>query len=114
MPHFISFGSKILLIIYIRRNLNRNTVGYFEAISFKTNNLFGIISKQIYFLYSEIKKNLGTDPIITKISLKTKSFVCFNGVLAFILKFIRQDLISKSDTPAFLSHIDKRSEEHTS
>jgi hypothetical protein len=47
-----------------------------------------------------------TDAVVAQVILETECRVGFDGVRAFVLKFIRAQLVEQADTASFLIEID--------
>ena len=50
-------------------------------------------------------KDLGPDPVISKIRLETQGEVGFDRILAFILQLVRAELVHQPDPTSFLVQI---------
>ena len=72
MPHFFFLGQQVLFVVVSGFKLNGHAFDYFNAVPFKTNNLFRVVRQQTQTMSPQIHKDLRTHTVITQIRREAK------------------------------------------
>src|SRR6266536_5567491 len=107
MSHLRSFGLEIFGVVRIGFAANRHLFHHLEAVTFKSDNFFGVIGQKTKPADSEIEKNLRAETVIAQIAWVTKPGICLHRVQAFLLQFVSVNFCCEPDTTPFLPHVNQ-------
>ena len=85
MPHAVSLGLEITLIVLIRYNFDRYIFYDFQTVCFQTYALYWIIGEQAHFVYTEMTEHLCAATIVAFVWLETEMGIGVNSIVAFFL-----------------------------
>ena len=106
MPHAVSLGLEITLIVLVWYNFDWYIFYDFQAICFETYALYRIVGEQTHFVYTEMTEHLCTAAIVALVWLEAEVNVGVYGVVSFFLQLVGGNLVHQSDASAFLLHVD--------
>ena len=109
MPHAVSLGLEITLIVLVWYNFDRYIFYDFQTVCFETYALYRIVGEQTHFVYTEMTEHLCTATIVALVWLETEMGIGVNGIVAFFLKLVGCNLVHQTDAASFLLHVDNNS-----
>ena len=109
MPHAVSLGLEITLIVLVWHNFDRYIFYDFQIVCFETYALYRIVGEQTHFVYTEMTEHLCTATIVALVWLETEMGIGVNGIVAFFLKLVGCNLVHQTDAASFLLHVDNNS-----
>ena len=85
MPHAVSLGLEITLIVLVWYNFDRYIFYDFQTICFETYALYRIVGEQTHLVHTEMTEHLCTATIVALVWLETEMGIGVNSIIAFFL-----------------------------
>ena len=106
VPHAVSLGLEIALVVLIWYYFDRHILCDFESISLQADTLYRVVCEQAHLVHAEVAEHLCAASVVTLIWLETEVYVGIYGIVSFFLQFVGCNLVHQPDASAFLLHVD--------
>src|SRR5829696_6111923 len=103
MAELLLFGLEIFRVVRVWPDANGNLFNDFQAITFETDNFFGIIGEKANGFEAEINENLCAETVFAEVHSIAQLEVCLNGIETVLLQFVGPDLRGQADAATFLA-----------
>ena len=85
MPHAVSFGLEVALVVLVRFNFDGYILYDFESVCFQSYTFHGIVGKQSHLVYAEVAEHLSATAVVALVWLEAKVSIGVYGVVSFFL-----------------------------
>ncbi len=85
VPHALFLGLQVLIVIFVRCNLNGHVLHYFQSVCFEPYTLHRVVGHQAHLMHSEFAQHLCAAPVVALIGLKAKMNVGIHGIISLFL-----------------------------
>ena len=109
MPHAVSLGLEIALVVLVWFNFDGYILYDFEAVCFQAYTLHRVVGEQAHLVYAQVAEHLGTAAVVALVGLEAQVNVGIHGVVSFFLQFLGGNLVHQSYASSFLLHVDNYS-----
>ena len=82
MPHAVSLGLEIALVVLVWFNFDGYILYDFEAVCFQAYTLHRVVGEQAHLVYAQVAEHLGTAAVVALVGLEAQVNVGIHGVVA--------------------------------